>query len=110
VAIVDRGKLLELDTPEGLKRRVGKGDTLELALTAAGRPLGEDLQKRVKERFPDAAVGPEELTLSKLAVIDELPAILDALKQIGLTVAKVHLRESTLEDVFISLTGRRLRE
>ena len=39
-----------------------------------------------------------------------LPAILDGLAAAGIHCADVRLRQNSLEDVFIQLTGRRLRE
>jgi len=43
-------------------------------------------------------------------VVELLPAILDTLHRIDVRPGEVRLRANTLEDVFISLTGRRLRE
>lgn len=110
VAIIDHGKLLELDTPAGLKRRVGGGDTLEIAVKAAGVPLPPELQKRLQEALPDAQVGPDFVALRRLGIVEDLAGVLDLVKQQGVSITKVQLRESTLEDVFISLTGRSLRE
>jgi ABC-2 type transport system ATP-binding protein len=110
VAIVDHGQLLELDTPEGLKRRVGQGDTLELSLTVDGRPLDEGFEVRLRDTFPGATTTSEGLVLRQLAVIDALPGVIEQVKQLGATITRLQLRESTLEDVFIALTGRRLRE
>jgi hypothetical protein len=39
-----------------------------------------------------------------------LPSIIETLAREGLRAGEVRLRENTLEDVFIQLTGRRLRE
>jgi ABC-2 type transport system ATP-binding protein len=110
VAIVDHGKLLEVDTPDGLKRRVGGGDTLELAIAKSGAPLDDDTRARVAAAFPEAKVGPTSFLLRRLAVIDALPSVLEALGREAVGVQRVALRESTLEDVFLSLTGRSLRD
>jgi ABC-2 type transport system ATP-binding protein len=107
VAIMDRGKLLELDTPGALKRRIGRGDTLELTLA---QTLGESERARLAEAFPGAELGPNGLVLRELGIVDRLPAILGRVKELGTSMLKVQLRESTLEDVFIALTGRSLRE
>jgi ABC-2 type transport system ATP-binding protein len=114
VAIIDRGELLVLDTPEALKRSVGEGDVVEIDLDGLDG-LGDDGQRAV------AAVEPlvshirldEErcqLTVRALSAVSALPAILEALEAHGLQASDLRVRENTLEDVFIRLTGRRLRE
>jgi ABC-2 type transport system ATP-binding protein len=50
------------------------------------------------------------LRVRALNAVGTLPAILSALETTGLKVSEVRVRENTLEDVFIQLTGRRLRE
>jgi len=50
------------------------------------------------------------LTLRGLNLVALLPAILHALNEAGASPAAVRLRANTLEDVFIQLTGRSLRE
>jgi hypothetical protein len=42
-------------------------------------------------------------------VVNLLPTVLDALKRADIAAGDVHLRANSLEDVFIKLTGRRLR-
>ncbi len=110
VAIIDHGKLIELDTPDGLKKRIGKGDTLELGLAVSGAALGDAEQKQLKEAFPEGEVSETALVLRQRAIIEDLTAVLDRVRAMGLTITRLQLRESSLEDVFISLTGRSLRE
>ena len=50
------------------------------------------------------------LTVRALNAVGALPAILNALEGAGLKAGDVRVRKNTLEDVFIQLTGRRLRE
>ena len=111
VAIIDHGELLVLDTPEALKRRVGEGDVVEIDLEG----LSDDGQRVV------AAVEPlvshvrldterRQLTVRALNAVSALPAILDVLEAHGLQASDMRVRKNTLEDVFIQLTGRRLRE
>ncbi len=115
VAIIDHGRLLALDTPQALKQRLGKGDVLELrleepgqtrpldpvAVSAALRPLQPDLQM--------AQTG-DLLCLRGLGLVSLLPRLLAALDGLGLCPSETRLRTNTLEDVFIQLTGRSLRE
>ena len=50
------------------------------------------------------------MTVRALNVVGTLPAILAALEAAGLQASDVRVRKNTLEDVFIGLTGRRVRE
>lgn len=111
VAIIDHGELLVLDTPEALKRRVGTGDVVEIEI---GRPRdnGQQLLARVEPLVAEARLdaGGGLLTVRALNAVGILPAILDALESCGLQASDMRVRKNTLEDVFIQLTGRKLRE
>jgi ABC-2 type transport system ATP-binding protein len=105
VAIIDHGKLLVLDTPDNLKQRAGEGDVLELHLPDG---TGERAAESVRCITPNVSAANGSLVIRARGIVDLLPAILDAVKTTPPT--EVRLRSSTLEDVFIALTGRRLRE
>lgn len=107
IAIIDHGKLLVLDTPEALKRSIGEGDVLEISLknySKQTRIVLDDLEDRAVVSMTD-----ETLHIQALDVINLVPAILEKLTTMGIQPGEVRLRENTLEDVFIRLTGRRLR-
>ena len=107
VAIIDHGRLLVVDTPEALKGTVGEGDILELEMEGhTSRETGEVLR-----RFElDISLGDRNLSLRGRGVVKHLNEILEALEAAGAPVKEVRLRSCTLEDVFLALTGRRLRE
>ncbi len=115
VAIIDHGALLVLDTPEALKRSVGEGDVVEIDLS--GRlDSGDEALETVRPLVSQAALHGEPgqerglLTVRALNAVGTLPTILAALESAGLQASDVRVRKNTLEDVFIQLTGRRLRE
>jgi len=113
IAIIDHGELLVLDTPEALKRSVGEGDVLEITLNGqAGGDKAQQAYQVLRQLTPqvslDAAQG--ALTVRALNVVNLLPSIMEVLAQSGLHCGEVRLRANSLEDVFIQLTGRRLRE
>ncbi|RPI32204.1 MAG: ABC transporter ATP-binding protein [Chloroflexota bacterium] len=117
VAIIDQGELLVVDTPEDLKRRAGVGDVAEIGLNGAGfdasrlQPVLERLacvDNRPVSVSYDAAHG--VLTVRAPDMVNILPGVIDTLKQAGFPCGDLRLRQNTLEDVFIQLTGRRLRE
>jgi ABC-2 type transport system ATP-binding protein len=110
VAIIDHGELLVLDTPEALKGSVGEGDVVEIELSHPAGYEGKVLEAVapvVGQAFLDEQRG--LLTVRALNAVGTLPAILDVLESAGLQAGDVRVRRNTLEDVFIQLTGRRLR-
>jgi ABC-2 type transport system ATP-binding protein len=109
VAIIDRGKLLTLDTPEHLKRTIGSGGVLEIPLPG-GTDAPADLVAGFESLGLQAVIVDRTLVVRGADVVSRLPAILDRLRARGVAPGEVKLRENTLEDVFIALTGRRLRE
>ena len=115
VAIIDHGKLLTLDTPEALKRTVGEGDVLEIE-TGEGPVLSEvegsvgSALSAVAKIAPQVSSTNHTLVIRARGVVELLPANLDALRSVDAHPGEVRLRANSLEDVFISLTGRRLRE
>jgi ABC-2 type transport system ATP-binding protein len=107
VAIIDHGQLLTVDTPEALKRKVGEGDVLEIELKDG--PMDRAMAT-ITPLVPEISATNHTLVIRARGVVELLPAILDALHSVGAHPGEVRLRANTLEDVFISLTGRRLRE
>lgn len=113
IAIIDHGELLVLDTPDALKRSVGEGDVLEIGLN--GQADGDKVQQAYRALTQvtpqialDAAQG--TLTVRALNAVNLLPLIMEVLAKSDLHCGEVRLRANSLEDVFIQLTGRRLRE
>ncbi len=109
VAIVDHGKLLALDTPATLKKSTG-ADT-EIRIQASG----PDLQKLVTELEQIAGVDGGQVVDGVVHVYvrgdgPKLPDIITRAERAGFEVHDVGVKETTLETVFISLTGRELRE
>jgi ABC-2 type transport system ATP-binding protein len=108
VAIIDHGELLVLDTPEALEQSIGEGDVLEIRFkdkSTQARVALDDLDERAIITMTD-----ENLHIRALDVVNLLPLIIEKLTAAGIQPGEVHLRKNTLEDVFIRLTGRRLRE
>ncbi|CAG0984254.1 Linearmycin resistance ATP-binding protein LnrL [Anaerolineales bacterium] len=108
VAIIDHGKLVALDTPDALKRTIGEGDVLDIEL-ASSADLEAASALLSKSALTVSTVN-HTLTVRGRGLIDQLGALLESLRTAGITLGDVRLRTNTLEDVFLSLTGRRLRE
>ncbi len=113
VAIIDRGHLLVVDTPAALKRTVGEGDVLEMDFSRSSSVPSVDIEPAASVAgrfFADVSVVNHTLTLRGRGLIERLPELLTALRAAGVQASDVRLRANSLEDVFLSLTGRRLRE
>jgi len=108
VAIIDQGKLMVLDNPDTLKQTVGEGDVLEITLLNQKVPIELDLSF-LEDRAQILIVG-NVLQIRALDLVNLLQSILAGLHDSGIQTGDIRLRKNTLEDVFIKLTGRRLRE
>ncbi len=115
VAIIDNGKILVLDTPKNLKSSIGEGDLVEIEL--AGQPREKELKPLAAKLaalepplpIEDITISQNSLTIRALDLIPKLSRILAFIEKQNFKVSNLSLRGTTLEDVFINLTGRRLR-
>jgi ABC-2 type transport system ATP-binding protein len=109
VAIIDLGKIQALDTPLGLIHQL---PTAYRILFATAQPVIEgELRSLPGVADVDAVLNGDfryELRVSRAQVT--LPAFLDWAERRGVRVDDVRVMPATLEDVFLSLTGRSLRE
>ena len=109
VAIMDHGKILALDTPDALKQSVGAdtivtvkagGDTAALAERLAG-----EIAEVTRTRVIDGGVELHVKDAERL-----VPRVVNASESAGFDIADLSVSEPSLETVFISLTGKELRD
>jgi ABC-2 type transport system ATP-binding protein len=101
IAIIDRGQIIAVDTPDALKRSVG-GDVITIG---SGQPA--QLADGSRARFGDAPrVTDGHVVLERADGPEFVPRIAEAFP--GL-VASVAVTRPTLDDVFLKLTGRAIR-
>jgi ABC-2 type transport system ATP-binding protein len=106
VGIMDRGKLVALDTPRNLKDLIGL-DIVSLELNS-GR---YDLEVFKKLEFVTEFREHNGLVTLKMERADvRIPAIMEVANQAGIQIKSVNLRKPSLEDVFLQFTGRGMRE
>jgi len=110
VAIIDHGKLLLLDTPQNLKRTVGEGDILELVLEYRNENAMNLFSQHVSLLSMNIKITADSVLIKHPKIIEQLPVLQDLTEKVGLKISEIKLRQNTLEDVFIHLTGRKLRE
>lgn len=110
VAIIDHGELLKLDSPQNLKEELGQGDVLEISFPVEAEDPLERAPQVVGELVEGHSTLGKTLLLRAHRLVSVLPQIMEKLQAEGLEPSEVRLRANTLEDVFIALTGRGLRE
>jgi ABC-2 type transport system ATP-binding protein len=104
VAIVDKGKVIALGTPRELIASLGAQQVVEFATEQPLAPDGWGGMPSVRSARRSA----EGIALTVEQLHVALPAILARAEPLGLTRLSTH--QATLEDVFVHLTGRHLRE
>ncbi len=107
VAIVDQGRVIALGSPRELIRSLGGDHVLDLAFEGA-RPELEPL--RALPSVNGARQDGASVQLNVGEPHRALPALLAHVQSGGHTLAQLSIRHASLEDVFVSLTGRHLRD
>lgn len=108
VAIVDRGKVIALDTPAGLIARLGGDHHIEFGLND-----GQSLSETELAALPSVAAAHQAhgvYMLTASAPHLAVPALLHLLQSRGLSLSRLTTRHVSLEDVFVALTGRSIRD
>jgi len=106
VAIMDHGKIIALGTPLGLIQSLGADQIIEFRVT---KEIADDALMRLPavSRLQKRD-GDYSLTVTEMGIA--LPALLAEIKQQRSELVSLTTHQATLEDVFVSLTGRMLRE
>ncbi len=108
LVIIDHGKIITQGAPEELKGKLGEGDIIEFKV--------KEIEKRdeIIERAKTLdfvrwgkQVGKHRIVLNALDGLRRVSEIMDVIK---VKMEDISVRKNTLEDVFIELTGRRLRD
>jgi ABC-2 type transport system ATP-binding protein len=110
IAIIDYGQLLVLDTPDNLKIQIGEGDVLEIKVPDGQEEMISRLKLELPVTFSHLAYQQGILRLVGTDIQNALVSLLDIFSQSQVKIEDMTIRKKTLEDVFIALTGRRLRE
>src|SRR5450631_2426359 len=102
VAIMDRGKILALDTPAALKQQI---DADTIVTVTASRVLADGVEGVTHTRPIEGGVELHVKGKDRL-----LPRVVAVAEEAGFPVLDLSVTEPTLETVFINLTGKELRE
>lgn len=108
IAILDKGKTLAVGTKEELKAMIGTGETLTVDLFV----LNDDDLSAVR-RLPHVTLAEYDgarLTVHCAEGRHNLVRLLDLLRERGLSFGRVYSEPPTLNDVFLEITGKQLRD
>lgn len=106
VEIIDQGKVIVKGTIKELKELVSNESTIQVELSTSNYSIVEAVRKMegVKEAFI------ENNTLIIVTVYKNIEEIVSCIKANGGTIEAINMKQCSLEDVFLTLTGRTLRD
>jgi len=108
VAIVDHGKVIALGSPAELIASLGGEHHIEFALLD-GQTCSPEVLREVPT-LADIQIANGDYCLAVTAPHVAIPALMELLQKRSLVLSRLTTRHVSLEDVFVKLTGRRLRE
>lgn len=104
IAVINEGRIVEIDTPENLKRRFGSAKAVEFKLLEGRSPEMETALAGlagVSQRVQDPSTGAYRVTTSTPETV--IPGIYGLADRFHLTISSIYIAETTLEDAFINL-------
>jgi len=114
IGIIDQGKIIALDTPEGLKRRIDQKEVIRLELTGWHDEIAGKLKSISGiENITTRQQGEADLWEVSLQAQNSraaLPHIVEHIGGNGTRLVNMNIVKPSLEDVFIHLTGKALRD
>lgn len=108
VAVVDSGKIIALDRPNALISEHFQETAIELDLNGDPPSLGT-FQSLPGVSRPAVREG-NHMTIYTREITATLGSLMDLAKEESIKFDDLHVRRATLEDVFLKLTGKRIRE
>jgi len=108
ILVIDHGGIVASDTPEALKQQVA-GDLIEVIVASADQ-VAPTAARLTALAGADAEVADRTVSVRVPRAGTELPGLLRSLDADGVVLESIEVRRPTLDDVFLELTGRSLRE
>ena len=107
IAIIDHGHIVKIGTPQQLKETVG-GDVIVVGVKDGDTDLSEDIAK--VEFVKEVKKVDSEYRIKAEKGDEASPRIIDLIRTKGYQVTKISLTRPTLDEAYLELTGRSLRE
>jgi ABC-2 type transport system ATP-binding protein len=109
LAIMDHGRVLAIESPQGLKESVNADSIVTVTATGDLDTLASILQDRIEGATKSQKIG-NSVQLHVKGVKGILPKVVAVAEQAGYNLNDLSVAEPTLETVFINLTGKELRD
>ena len=109
VAIIDHGKVIALGTPRELVASIGAEHIVEFSAGCAGQPLDLSALRGI-DGVQNVQTSEADVCMQVSALHRSVPALLEELTRQGAVLTSLRTHSASLEDVFVALTGRRLRD
>ena len=109
IAIMDKGKVIARGTPAELISSIGADHLIEFSVDGGGEPLDLEAVRRL-EGVRELRASNGVVSLQTLELHRVVPALLEELSRQVVRLTELRTHSATLEDVFVSLTGRHLRD
>ena len=106
IAFVDKGRLIQLDTLDNLKKSMPTGDLIEIGVESVNDAMIADI--RSINQITSAAMHGHKLVIGARNGSEVLRDIVSAMERHGVPMTSISIRQPSLEDVFIYLTGSTL--
>jgi ABC-2 type transport system ATP-binding protein len=113
VAIMDHGRILALDTPAGLKQHLGVDTVVTVKLADSSAADLDGLAAALRVRIPEITRTREVGSGLELHVAGAerlVPRVVGGAEDAGFSLGDVSVAQPSLEDVFIQMTGKALRD
>jgi len=107
VAIIDLGRIIAMDTPRQLQQQSRSASSI---VVTCAKPFPKDHPAWTEATFAELDSTGHTLTVHSRRPAATLVDLVKWIDQQGMELTDVHLKQPTLEDVFIELTGKSLRE
>jgi len=104
ISIIDEGKIVALGTSAELKTSMLEKHTMIISV----QNLTQQVIKEMRARYAEVEITNGTMTISAQKL--DFKEIVDLLHTSGATVSSAYIKEPTLEDVFLHITGKELRE
>jgi ABC-2 type transport system ATP-binding protein len=110
IAIIDRGVIKAIDTPDRLKAEIG-GDVITMTLNGSGHDITRALEliKGLSEVRQIKSHAEEYIVIAENGELT-VPKIFEVIRDTGMKITKITVKRPTLDDVYLHFTGRGLRD
>jgi ABC-2 type transport system ATP-binding protein len=109
IAIMDRGKVIALGTPRELIASIGIEHVIDFSTGSGSKPLAVLALSRI-EGVRDVRSENGNVRMQVTELHRAVPALLDELRRQDVPLTELRTHSASLEDVFVTLTGRHLRD